>query len=207
MELPQPITWHGNEGNVKWLLQTKLPGEVDYKVSHDYEDVYHAIQVLDIRGAPLIGIGAAYGIAAHVYHSHGTTDQLYAEAKKAGERLVTARPTAVNLAWAVNRMLMHAKQLDSRKVSPEEFKKEVVDEAVRIETENTRMTEQIGEHGKSLLKDGDVVMTHCNAGTLACGGIGTNLAPIRAAIAEGKKISVVQTWTAPLLAGSKAHCT
>lgn len=203
MLIQEPVVWNGEEGKVKWLLQTLLPGEVVYKTSSSYEDIYHAIQVLDIRGAPLIGIGAAYGIAAHVLHSEGSIPQLYEEAKKSGNRLVTARPTAVNLSWAVNRMLVRAKSLLSNNVSTDEFKKGIVDEAISIDKENSEMTNKIGEYGSQLLSDGDVVLAHCNAGTLACGGIGTNLAPIRVAIKQGKRIKVVQTWTGPLFQGAR----
>ncbi|MDE1860142.1 MAG: S-methyl-5-thioribose-1-phosphate isomerase [Candidatus Micrarchaeota archaeon] len=203
MEIPRPVEWQPDRKDIRWLLQTKLPGEMEYKTSHDIEEIYHAIRVLDIRGAPLIGIGAAYGIAAHVSHVNGGTADLYSEAKKAGERLATARPTAVNLRWAVTRMLSAAKALADRNLSAEEFREGIIAEAIKIDNENAAMTDMIANYGKELLKDGDVVMTHCNAGTLACGGLGTNLAPIRAALKEGKRISVIQTWTAPLLQGAR----
>lgn len=180
------------------LAQTRLPQETRYLELDDYRDVIDAIKRLEIRGAPAIGIAAAYGIALAV-HQTGRCDTEFL--REIGARFKDSRPTAVNLFWAVDRMLNKARQLTSGEM--EETITVMWTEAEAIHEEDRKMCEQIGKHGATLINDGDAILTHCNAGALATGGIGTALGVIYTAHDQGKKLRVYAGETRPLLQGAR----
>ena len=188
-------------GKVRWINTLRLPYEEEYLETTDYERLAIAIERMEIRGAPAIGVAAALGVALAVLHSpHEDIDKLRREGLRAIERFRKTRPTAVNLFWALDRM---RRVLEGSFVSAEELRKRVVAEALKIYEEDLRVNKMIGEYGKRLINDGDVILTHCNAGALATVGFGTALGVIRAAWYEGKKIKVIATETRPVLQGAR----
>ena len=185
-----------DKNKLKLLDQTVLPQELVYKLIDNYQDVIIAMKRLEVRGAPAIGIAAAYALALAAENQglHNDLDRVAAEIK-------AARPTAVNLGWAVDRVMA---RLSKEKPSGQ---REIADllwsEAETIHEEDRKMCDQIGEHGAALINDGESVLTHCNAGALATGGIGTALAVIYACKNQGKKIKVYADETRPLLQGAR----
>lgn len=179
------------------LDQRLLPGEEKFLSCGDYRDVIAAIKDMAVRGAPAIGVAAAYGcvLAARNLASEERWEEKLARAL---DELAIARPTAVNLAWAVNRM-----RKIMERATPAELVEAWLAEAREIDAEDQRTCAMIGKNGATLLKDGDTVLTHCNAGALATAGFGTALGVIRAAVAEGKKIKVIADETRPLLQGAR----
>jgi methylthioribose-1-phosphate isomerase len=154
-----------------------------------------------VRGAPAIGVAAAMGLALAANSSKAKTrEQFVQELHTASEVLRRSRPTAWNLFWAIDRILRKAETVPGE---PREIASQVVDEAQRIADEDVEANQKIGEYGATLLDDGDVVLTHCNTGTLATVSYGTALAPIRTAIANGKRLRVFATETRPRLQGAK----
>ncbi len=188
-------------GHVVMIDQTQLPGSLSYLRLRDITDVWTAIRTLQVRGAPAIGIAAAMGVLVAIQDNPGSSQDLYATVLGATDYLATSRPTAVNLFWALNRMktLAHA----SLHLTPDAFKARLAAEAVAIRDEDARMCRAIGKHGATLLKDGDVVLTHCNAGGLATAEYGTALAPLYVAHEEGRHIRVYADETRPLLQGAR----
>jgi len=156
---------------------------------------------MQIRGAPLIGTAAAYGLALTAFHSRARNrTELIRQIKDSTELLKKTRPTGVNLFWAVDRVLEKARRTSG---SVDQVVRVVVEEAKRIADEDVQMNKKIGEHGSRLIEDGDIVLTHCNAGSLATVDYGTALGIIRAAWEQGKKIRVFVTETRPKLQGSR----
>lgn len=185
-------------GELSLLAQTRLPDEMTYLKLTDYHDVIGAIQRLDVRGAPAIGIAAAFGLALAVRNA-GTAE--LSQIKTLAEEIKSARPTAVNLAWAIDRQL---ERLGREK--PGGFNETVAlleDEAGKIHDEDRQMCNDIGRHGAELVKLGDAILTHCNAGALATGGSGTALAVMYECHRQGKQISVYADETRPLLQGAR----
>jgi len=188
-------------GKFRWLNTLKLPHEEEYIETTNYERVAEAIERMEIRGAPAIGVAAAFAIALAAYHSRAKdVIELRNELVKVIERLRRTRPTAVNLFWALDRM---RKIVDSTVLSIDELKRKIVEEALRIYNEDIEMNMKIGEVGKNIIEDGDTILTHCNAGALATAGFGTALGVIRAAWYEGKRIKVIATETRPVLQGAR----
>jgi len=164
--------------------------------------VASAIQTMKIRGAPLIGAAAAYGLALTAYHSRAKDKKaLIKQVEDSAKLLKKTRPTGANLFWAIDRVL--GKTRERALVSVEKLVKAVINEAQRIADEDVQMNKKIGEYGSELLNDGDAVLTHCNAGSLATVDYGTALGVVRAAWERGKKIRVVATETRPKLQGSR----
>lgn len=160
-----------------------------------------AIKNLRVRGAPLLGAAASFGIALAAYNSkEKDTPKLLAELETAGIVLKRQRPTAVNLFWGVDRVLNKAKSVSG---SVEELKAAVILEAQKIADEDAAQNRAIGKNGSVLIKDGDTILTHCNAGELATVEYGTALGVVRAAWEEGKKIKVIADETRPLLQGAR----
>ncbi|HUO43260.1 MAG TPA: S-methyl-5-thioribose-1-phosphate isomerase [Methylomirabilota bacterium] len=188
-------------GRVRMVDQTRIPEKFTYVTLSNYRQVARAIERMVVRGAPAIGVAAAMGIALSANSSTAKDrDRLMAELRRAGTVLCHSRPTAWNLFWAVERMLRKAEATTgSRRAVAEEL----VLEAKRIAVEDIESNEKIGEFGSSLIDDGDRVLTHCNAGTLATVSYGTALAPIRTAVRQGKKVSVIATETRPRLQGAR----
>jgi methylthioribose-1-phosphate isomerase len=193
------IKWQ--KGVVLTPDQTKLPLQEVILQIDSVEQMAEAIKMLRIRGAPLLGAAAGFGLAIAAYKSKAKTNkQLLAELEATGKLIKAQRPTAVNLFWGVDRVLGKAKE---NLLSVEETKAVVIQEAQKIADEDAAQNRAIGKHGSILIKNGDTVLTHCNAGELATVEYGTALGVIRAAWAEGKKIKVIADETRPLLQGAR----
>ncbi len=196
------IRWDRDNDELVLLDQTRLPGEVAYARCRDIESVAEAIRSLKVRGAPAIGVAAAYGVVLGVRQS--TADEYEAfgrEVDDAADRLAATRPTAVNLFWALERMRRTARE--NRGAPVEDIKGALLREAMAIQSEDERTCRLIGEHGAALLRSGQTVLTHCNAGALATSGMGTALAVVYRAHGEGKRIHVYADETRPVLQGAR----
>jgi len=194
------IEWKGDR--VRLLDQRKLPGEVCYLDCRDPSSLARAIRGMAIRGAPAIGVAASMGIALAAQKLKTRNLKVFlGNLKKVCQQMKQTRPTAVNLFWAVNRMERWLDQSGS--FSIEEIKAKLENEALRIYKEDLKINRKIGENGKRLIKDGQGVLTHCNAGGLATAGFGTALGVIQAAWKEGKRFYVFVDETRPLLQGSR----
>ncbi|MHC1787147.1 MAG: S-methyl-5-thioribose-1-phosphate isomerase [Christensenellales bacterium] len=182
--------------------QTKLPGQVEILSLTGQREIWEAIYLLKVRGAPAIGVAAAIGVylAAKGIQAERYED-FYARFKEAKDYLASARPTAVNLFWALDRM--ERVVLEHGGSSVEELKGLLLNEAREIHDEDIRMCRAIGEHGLSLLRDGDGILTHCNAGQLATTKYGTALAPIHLGVEKGMRFRVFADETRPLLQGAR----
>lgn len=180
------------------LDQTKLPLQVEYLDLDDYRQIIKAIKDLQVRGAPAIGIAAAYGMAIALEQSRNHSRE---HIEKVARHFKAARPTAINLAWAVDRVL--ARVRSSHCNSIEQTLSVMWEEAESIHEEDRLLCEKMGQHGSELINDGDTILTHCNAGALATGGIGTALGVIYTCRDQGKKIKVFADETRPLLQGAR----
>ena len=178
------------------LDQTLLPGREVYLELTDYRRVIEGIKMLRVRGAPAIGVAAGYAAVLAAIQAGNRS-----ELKNALTEIRAARPTAVNLAWAVDQMLEIFEQ--KAQSNPAELKDLFLDKARQIHHEDEEMCHQMGERGARLLEDGMTVLTHCNAGALATAGMGTALAVIYSAVRQGKKIKVHADETRPLLQGAR----
>jgi methylthioribose-1-phosphate isomerase len=194
--LIQAIARVGNA--VRLLDQTKLPTEVLYKELTDYRDVITSIKKLEVRGAPAIGIAAAYALAMAVGRQN---DSSPATLRRLADEIMAARPTAVNLMWAVDRSVGKAEK--QRPLTVEQLAALLWSEAEAIHNEDRELCRRIGEYGATLIHDGDNILTHCNTGALATGGIGTALGAIYTAYQQGKRIAVYADETRPLLQGAR----
>ncbi len=187
---------------VRILDQTRLPGETVYIDCRDVETVARAICSLSVRGAPAIGIAAAYGIALTAHNSPATaSDPFQREIENAHTLLSATRPTAVNLFAALNRMKTAARACQQEPLSIQ--KKTLLAEADAILHEDIEANVAMGRFGATLIEQGDGILTYCNTGALATGGYGTALGVIRAASEAGKKISVFVPETRPVLQGAR----
>ena len=184
------------------LDQTKLPYEVEVLHLTEQKDIWDAIYLLKVRGAPAIGVAGGFGVYLAAKRIQADNyDEFYAQFKKAKEYLDSSRPTAVNLSWALNRM---EKVVTDNKDKPiPEIKELLHKECVAIKDEDVWMCRQIGEYGLSLIKDGDGILTHCNAGQLATSKYGTALAPIHLGRERGMNFRVFTDETRPLLQGAR----
>lgn len=181
--------------------QTKLPGRTEILYLSSAEDIYEAIFTLRVRGAPAIGVAAAIGIYA-VMRRFGTADEgeFRAEFRRVREYLVSARPTAVNLSWALTRM---AQTLDEAEGDVPALKNALREKALALWREDIEVCRAIGENGLALIRDGDGILTHCNAGQLATVRYGTALAPIHVGREKGMNFRVFTDETRPLLQGAR----
>lgn len=194
------IEW--KDGLVHMLDQTKLPTEIVYADCEDYKTVAKGIKDLWVRGAPAIGIAAAMGVALAARDIRAKEfDAFFAKLEKACDHLAAQRPTAVNLFWAIERMKTFAKK--NKGVGVSALKELLVAESQRILDEDVAVNRAIGEFGAKFIRDGDTILTHCNAGSLATGGYGTATAPMRVAVEQGKKIKVFADETRPVLQGAR----
>jgi methylthioribose-1-phosphate isomerase len=203
----EPIEW--TESGVVMLDQRRLPGEVIHHTYTDYREVAAAIRDMVIRGAPAIGVAAAMGMALGAERSSArTSEELAAEIPSIGDTLAKTRPTAVDLFWALDRMRRHFDELLSETAGTKEperverIRRAMVEEALAIHRERREADEAIGRLGAALLPNGGRVMTQCNAGALATGGIGTALGVIRVAARE-HKLEVLVPETRPYLQGAR----
>ncbi|MBP6908922.1 MAG: S-methyl-5-thioribose-1-phosphate isomerase [Candidatus Saccharicenans sp.] len=195
------IAWE-NEA-VVMIDQRQLPQKEVYVRLKSVEQVARAIENMTIRGAPAIGLAAAYGLALAVRQARAGKN-LSRAFEKAYERLWRTRPTARNLFWALDRMKTVFEK--NQKQDLEALKEIMVAEARQMDEEDLAMNMKIGEYGQKLISSGDTILTHCNAGGLATAGYGTALGVIRAAVARGKKIKVLADETRPLLQGARLTC-
>jgi len=193
----KPVEYLDNK--LKIIDQTQLPGKLAYLELHNYTDVVAAIKEMKVRGAPAIGVAAAYGIALGARDIKAETKAKFlSRFDKILKAFAAARPTAVNLFRAIDRM----KKAAESSANVEKIKQALIDEAKKIHAEEETATRRLSRLGAELIKDGFTVLTHCNAGALATAGYGTALGVIKAAAAQGKKIEVIATETRPLLQGA-----
>lgn len=192
------IEW--KDDGVYIIDQTKLPGRLVIVKCEDYERLARAIETMEIRGAPALGVAAAMGIALAAKRSRGSTvEEIKRDLTRAAARLGVTRPTARNLFWALERMQRVWEAADT----PPRLVKSLVGEALKMAEEDISLCRAIGRNGDALISQGDHILTHCNAGGLACVDVGTALGVIRAAVQGGKKIFVYATETRPLLQGAR----
>ena len=189
---------------VRFIDQTKLPLEESYVLATTYEQVADVIVTMVVRGAPAIGVSAAYGVALGAQNSAAKTAEEFApEFDKICAQLAGTRPTAVNLFWAIDRMKKLFADLRARDASMSEIKEKILTEAHGMYDEDIAACKTMGRFGGELLPQEGGVLTHCNAGALATCGYGTALGVIRAAVEQGKRIHVYADETRPFLQGAR----
>ncbi len=194
------IEWLPSD-QLKLMDQTKLPAQKTHLICDDKEAVFHAIKNLCVRGAPAIGIAGAYGMCLEVFRSkEKELSVLKNQTREVADYFKSARPTAVNLGWALERM---GRVSESFFGSAAEYRKRLLEEAKAIHDEDRRMCDGIGLAGEPFVKDGMRVLTHCNTGIFATGGIGTALGVLYKAWEKGKHFSVYADETRPLLQGAR----
>jgi methylthioribose-1-phosphate isomerase len=194
----ESIVW--TDQGVQYLDQTRLPWQEHYVITKDVETIAEAIERLEIRGAPALGVAAAYALVLSAAEARAE-NILRLRFEKAAERIRRTRPTAVNLFWAIQRMSM---VLEKNKGSPvQEIIEALLKEALSIHEEDREMCRRIGRHGMSLIPDLAGILSHCNTGALATGGEGTAQAVITTAFSHGKTIRVYADETRPLLQGAR----
>ena len=192
------IEWKNN--SVIMIDQTKLPNSLEYVTYTDYNQVADAIKTLVVRGAPAIGISGAFGLALAVLQSDAKEkDQLMQDLETAKKILLKTRPTAVNLAWGLEKIMSVAKS----EKTVEQIRVSIVEVAKQMAEDDIQINMSIGKNGSELFSKNDTIMTHCNAGALATVGYGTALGVIRAAKESGKNIKVIATETRPVQQGSR----
>lgn len=198
LDLLLTVSWQ--DDGIVLIDQTKLPNKLVYVKCKDYKQVADAIKNLVVRGAPAIGVTAAFGLALAAKASKAKElSELMTELDTSFKVLRATRPTAVNLFWALERVMGKAK----RAKNVEAAKVAVIEEAKRMSAEDIHANRQMGSNGAKLFSDGDVVLTHCNAGSLATVAYGTALGVIRSARESGKRLSVIATETRPVMQGSR----
>lgn len=182
-----------------FIDQTLLPNEYKEVSTDDYNEIFDAIKLLKVRGAPAIGVFTAISLAVLMNNSKATTyENLFAELKDYCEKLILCRPTAINLKWATERMLKVAENSNV-----ENFKEDLTKQALKMIEEDVTICRKIGEYGAEILENCNSVLTHCNAGRLATVKYGTALAPIYVAKEKGHNIKVYADETRPLLQGAR----
>ncbi len=192
------IEWLGDR--IKIIDQTELPHKEVFLELHDYREVTEAIKKLRIRGAPDIGVAAAYGLALGAQNiKTDSKDEFLSKLRPVSVTLASSRPTAVNLFWALARMNKVAQGGEN----VAQIKKDLISEAKRIEYENDEANRRLSELGAELIQDGFTILTHCNAGALATAAYGTALGVIKMAKEQGKRVKVYATETRPLLQGAR----
>jgi methylthioribose-1-phosphate isomerase len=199
----ETLHWVGGiDGHLRLIDQTRLPVDFIEIDCRNVEDVWEAVKTLRVRGAPAIGIAAAYGVCIGLQNVAGADQTaFFNRLREVVDYLATSRPTAVNLFWALKRMTDKAQQIRARPTT--EIAADLLDEARAIHDEDRRMCRAIGRYGAELLRDGQGVLTHCNAGGLATSEYGTALAVFFAAVESGKTLHVYVDETRPLLQGAR----
>lgn len=193
------VLWE--KGTVKMIDQTALPRRLTYRAYADWHGVADAIKKMVVRGAPAIGVAAAMGVALAAHRSrYRTAEQLLREMESAAEGLKATRPTAVNLFWGIERVMRKARSSTGDADSIREL---VVKEVLEMAEEDVAVNRRLGRNGSTLIEDGDVVLTQCNAGALATVGYGTALGVVRAARESGKCVKVIVPETRPALQGAR----
>ncbi|WP_199615665.1 S-methyl-5-thioribose-1-phosphate isomerase [Paenibacillus alkalitolerans] len=197
----QSVRW--NSDHLELLDQRLLPEEVVYLKLSSSVGVWEAIRELKVRGAPAIGIAAAYGLYMGVRDQTGDVPELLDSIKRQRDYLATSRPTAVNLFWALDRLAAKAQEAAAAGVSPEALKETLLQEAILIQSEDEETNRRIGEYALELFEEGYGVLTHCNAGGLATAKYGTALAPLYLAKERGWNLRVFADETRPVLQGAR----
>ena len=201
MSAVEAVRWSSDGEAVDIIDQRLLPGELVRRELRTVDAVCEAIATLAVRGAPAIGVAGAMGLVVALGpHAPDDREAFLARASELGARIARVRPTAVNLSWAVRRLLATAGTASG---GGAEIHAAMRREATRILDEDREMCRRIGEHGLPLLSDGARVLTHCNAGALATAGIGTALAPVYVAAERGRRVAVFADETRPLMQGSR----
>jgi len=192
------VEWKNN--SVIMIDQTKLPNTLEFVTYNDFNQIADAIRTLVVRGAPAIGVSGAFGIALAALQSDATEkDELMSYLKNAKKILFETRPTAVNLAWGLDKIMQVANQADT----VDEIRNDVVEASKKMAEDDIQSNMSMGKIGSELFDDNDTIMTHCNAGALATVGYGTALGVIRATKESGKNIKVIATETRPVQQGSR----
>ena len=195
------VFWEDNQ--LKMIDQRILPGRFEIVSFKDHLSVARAIKDMVVRGAPAIGAAAAFGLALAGYQSTATSNNdLFNDLQASARTLKAARPTAVNLAWAVDRILWIVENLRAER-SPDDLRHLILDAAQRIADEDVEINKRMAEHGARLIDDGDTIIHHCNTGALATVDWGTALGVIRTAHEQGKRIHVLVDETRPRLQGAR----
>jgi methylthioribose-1-phosphate isomerase len=196
--LLKTVEWKDNK--VVMVDQTKLPNELVFVEYSDYKDVAHAIKTLIVRGAPAIGVSGAFGLALAALQSKATTkDQLIIDLEEARKILFETRPTAVNLAWGLEKIMNVARQGND----VAKMRESIIAAAKQMAEDDIKINMMMGKHGSQLFANNDTIMTHCNAGSLATVAYGTALGVIRATKESGKNVKVIATETRPVQQGSR----
>lgn len=194
------VEWHN--GQVRMIDQKEIPWKLVQVDLPDYQAVATAITDMTVRGAPAIGASAAFGMALAAQQSSASdTGALMRDLHQAARVLKAARPTAVNLAWAVDKMLSIAQNDEAR--APDDLRAALLSEAQRIADDDVTINQRMGAYGAALIHDGDTVLHHCNTGALATVDYGTALGVIRAAFEQGKRFHVLLDETRPRLQGAR----
>jgi methylthioribose-1-phosphate isomerase len=195
------VRWDESDDSIVLIDQRRLPKRLEYIKCKDYRQVAECIRNLSVRGAPAIGVAAGLALAlAALKSSANDMNAFIHELSMAYNTLRATRPTAINLFWALERVMSKAR--DSSK-SIEDIKRDMLNEALRMLNEDIEVNRRLAHHGSVLIYDGDRVLTHCNAGALATVAYGTALGVIRAAVEQRKRISVIATETRPVMQGSR----
>jgi len=198
LRLPRTIEWR--DGVVRLINQKELPDKLVYIETHDWRRLAKAIKDMEIRGAPAIGVAAAFLLALFAWHYTGDSlEDFLRGLERVADEVKQTRPTAVNLFWAVDRVTSRVRTATSL----EEARKGVIEEALRIQKEDEEANRKIGEIGADLIDDGDTIITVCNAGSLATSYWGTATAPMYVAKERGKDFRVIALETRPYLQGAR----
>jgi translation initiation factor eIF-2B subunit alpha/methylthioribose-1-phosphate isomerase len=188
-----------------WLDTRLIPFEEVYRRTRDYRRVAEAIRGMEIRGAPAIGVSAAFGLALAALEGRASSvEALIEDLEVARKTLASTRPTAFNLFWALERVMRRVYEEASRS-GVDGVVNSVLEEALRIYVEDVKSNVEIGRIGSKLVEDGQTILTHCNTGALATAGFGTALGVVRYAWYEGKRVKVITTETRPLLQGARLN--
>jgi methylthioribose-1-phosphate isomerase len=205
--IAQTVKWvGGTDGVLELIDQRRLPLEFVILTIRDTRELHEAIRTLAVRGAPAIGVAAAYGpvLALQRLNPRADADEALKQAATACDFLATSRPTAVNLFWALDRIRSKAQEITSHpRATAKELHEGILAEANAIYEEDVEMCRRIGEHGEKYIPDGSAVLTHCNAGALATAGQGTALSVLFEAQKKGKRFKVYADETRPLLQGAR----
>jgi methylthioribose-1-phosphate isomerase len=192
------VEWKNNK--VVMIDQTKLPNQLVFDTYDDFHQIADAIRNLVVRGAPAIGVSGAFGLAlAGLQSKANTKEELISDLEKAKQILFETRPTAVNLAWGLERIMKTAKSGNS----VEQIRELIINEAKNMADQDIEINKAMGKNGSELFDNNDTIMTHCNAGALATVAYGTALGVIRATKESGKNVKVIATETRPVQQGSR----
>jgi len=195
------VEWNYDTHKLLMIDQRLLPGKLSVKSHTDYQDVVTAIRDMTVRGAPAIGAASAFGLALAGFQSRArTAEDLVRDLEKAAIALRESRPTAVNLSWALNRIMARARVFSG---PPADLKQFILAQAQKLADEDVEINKRMAEHGAVLVNDGDTVIHHCNTGALATVDWGTALGVIRTAHEQGKRIHVLVDETRPRLQGAR----